>query len=159
MQCPSHGYRIKKLFAPFVSKNGLNDGQVYPILSRLEKAQLVRKEIVHQQKSPSKNIYHITDRGREEFMSWLMGSADETDPIKYDLFRENRLYVACQPDDDLPYVLNYTGEDNVVLGTDYGHSDSSTELEAMRTMREECPVPRDTVEKILDANPRALYGL
>ncbi len=79
--------------------------------------------------------------------------------IAYELFRENRLYVACQLDDDLPQVLKYAGEDNIVLGTDYGHSDSSTELEALRTLREECPVSRDAVEKILDANPRALYGL
>jgi len=95
MQCPSHGYRIKKLFAPFVSKNGLNDGQVYPILSRLENEELVRKEIVHQQKSPSKNTYHITDRGREEFMNWLTGSKDETDPIKYDLFMQYSFLMKC----------------------------------------------------------------
>ena len=95
MQCPGHGYRIKKLFAPFVSKNGLNDGQVYPILSRLEKEGLVRKEIVHQRKSPSKNIYHITERGREEFMDWLTGSVDETDPIKYDLFMQYSFLMKC----------------------------------------------------------------
>ena len=79
--------------------------------------------------------------------------------IPYDLFRENRLYVACQLDDDLPYVLKYAGEDNIILGTDYGHSDNTTELEALQTLREECPVSREAVEKILDANPRALYGL
>ena len=60
MQCPGHGYRIKKIFAPFVAKNGLNDGQLYPLLTQLEKEKFVRKETVRQEKSPTKNIYHIT---------------------------------------------------------------------------------------------------
>ena len=88
----------------------------------------------------------------------LRGEHTRKSQIPYGLFRENRLYVACQLDDDLPLVLKYAGEDNIVLGTDYGHSDNSTELEALQTLREECPVSRDAVEKILDANPRALYG-
>jgi len=96
-------------------------------------------------------LVHYLARGR--------GEHTRKSPIAYDLFRENRLYVACQLDDDLPQVLKYTGEDNVVLGTDYGHSDSSTELEALQILRRERPVSRDVVEKILDANPTALYGL
>ena len=88
MQCPGHGYRIKKIFAPFISKDGLNDGQVYPILTRLEKGGLVRKEIVLQDKSPNKNIYHITERGRDEFLEWLTGPEGESDPIKYDFFTQ-----------------------------------------------------------------------
>lgn len=95
MQCPSHGYRIKKLFAPFVSRDGLNDGQVYPILNKLEEEKLVRKETVHQQKSPSKNTYHITDRGKEEFMHWLTGSVDEVDPVRYDFFMQYSFLMKC----------------------------------------------------------------
>jgi len=93
MQCPGHGYRIKKLFSPFISKNGLNDGQVYPILTRLEKDKLVRKEVVHQEKSPNKNIYHITERGREEFLRWLNDADDETDAVKYDIFMQYRFLM------------------------------------------------------------------
>jgi DNA-binding PadR family transcriptional regulator len=95
MQCPSHGYRIKKLFAPFVSRDGLNDGQIYPALNQLEKKKLVRKEIVRQQKSPNKNIYHITDQGREVFLDWLSGSEDETDPVKYDFFMQYSFLMKC----------------------------------------------------------------
>ncbi len=94
-QCPSHGYRIKKMFAPFVARNGLNDGQIYPVLNKLEKDKLVRKEIVRQQKSPNKNIYHITDRGREEFLRWLTGPEGETDPVKYDFFMQYSFLMKC----------------------------------------------------------------
>jgi DNA-binding PadR family transcriptional regulator len=95
MQCPGHGYRIKKIFAPFISRDGLNDGQVYPILARLERDGLVRKEIVRQTKSPDKKIYHITDTGREEFLSWLEGSEDEAPPVKYDFFMQYDFLMKC----------------------------------------------------------------
>jgi len=95
MQCPSHGYRIKKIFAPFISKDGLNDGQIYPTLTQLEKEKLVRKELVHQEKSPNKKTYSITDLGREEFLRWLTGPDDETDPVKYDFFMQYSFLRKC----------------------------------------------------------------
>jgi len=73
--------------------------------------------------------------------------------------RERRLYVACQTDDDLPYVLQYAGEDNLVIGSDYGHDDSSSELEALRILRQDGSVSRRAIDKMLDDNARALYGL
>jgi hypothetical protein len=72
---------------------------------------------------------------------------------------ENRMYVACQTDDDLAYVTRYTGEDNLVAGTDYGHADTSSELEALIRMREREDVAPGVMDKVLDANARALYGL
>ena len=76
-----------------------------------------------------------------------------------DLLRDNRLYVACQPDDDLAYVLSYAGEDNLLIGTDYGHADTSSELLALQRFRERDDLDPRVIEKILDDNPRAFYGL
>jgi predicted TIM-barrel fold metal-dependent hydrolase len=67
--------------------------------------------------------------------------------------------VACQTDDDLPYVLKYSGEDNLVIGTDYGHNDTSSEILALRKLKEEGAVPSHIVNKILDNNPKTLYSL
>ena len=78
---------------------------------------------------------------------------------KSDVLRENRIYVACQTDDDLPYVLKYAGENHLVIGTDYGHNDTSAELLALRKLKEDGAVPPHVVNKILDDNARALYGL
>jgi predicted TIM-barrel fold metal-dependent hydrolase len=75
------------------------------------------------------------------------------------LMKENRMWVACQTDDDLPYVLKYAGEDNLVAGTDYGHADTSSELEALIRMREREDVSPEAMNKILDDNARALYAL
>lgn len=75
------------------------------------------------------------------------------------LLKDKRIYVTCQTDDDLTYILGYAGEDNLVIGTDYGHSDNASEIEALRKIREQGKIPAGVIDKILDDNPRVLYGL
>jgi predicted TIM-barrel fold metal-dependent hydrolase len=75
------------------------------------------------------------------------------------VLRGNKIWVACQTDDDLPYVLSYAGDDMLVIGTDYGHNDTSSEILALRKLKEDGTVPTAVVNKILDDNARALYGL
>ena len=75
------------------------------------------------------------------------------------LLRDSRLYVTCQTDDDLDYVLRYAGEDNLMIGSDYGHGDTSSELDALRHLKEKGEVAPAVVDKILGANPQAFYGL
>jgi len=76
-----------------------------------------------------------------------------------DLFRDYRLYVACQTDDDLAYVLRYTGDGQLIIGSDYGHADTSSELEALRNLKRQGGVDPAAVDKILGENPSAFYGL
>jgi predicted TIM-barrel fold metal-dependent hydrolase len=76
-----------------------------------------------------------------------------------ELLRQNRIYVACQTGDDLPYILEHVGDDNIVLGTDYGHNDTSSEIDAMRKLKAEGKIPEKSVDKILEKNAEALYGL
>ncbi|HZA56559.1 MAG TPA: amidohydrolase family protein [Candidatus Udaeobacter sp.] len=73
--------------------------------------------------------------------------------------KENRIYVTCQTDDDLDHVLTYAGEDNLVIGTDYGHADNAAEIEALRKLRQDGKVSAQVIDKILKDNPCALYGL
>ena len=79
--------------------------------------------------------------------------------IDKDWMRESRLYVACQTDDDLSYVLNYSGEDNIVIGSDYGHADTSSEIEALRNLKKKGGLNPRVIDKILYDNPKALYSL
>jgi predicted TIM-barrel fold metal-dependent hydrolase len=78
---------------------------------------------------------------------------------KTEVLRKNHIYVAVQTDDDIAYVLKYAGDDMLVIGTDYGHNDTSSEIMALRKLQEDGNVPADAVNKILDNNPRALYAL
>ena len=76
-----------------------------------------------------------------------------------ELLRKNRIYVACQTTDDLPYVLEHTGDDNITIGTDYGHQDTASEIDALRKLKADGKIPADVVDKILGDNPKTLYGL
>jgi len=78
---------------------------------------------------------------------------------KSEVLRQNRIYVAVQTDDDLSYVLQYSGDDMLVIGTDYGHNDTSSEILALRKLKEDGSVPAHAVNKILDDNARALYAI
>jgi len=46
-----------------------------------------------------------------------------------------------------------------MIGTDYGHHDPSTELNAIRLLRNDLRIAPAVIEKILEANPRKFYAL
>jgi predicted TIM-barrel fold metal-dependent hydrolase len=80
-------------------------------------------------------------------------------PFPKNVLKENRIYVTCQTDDDLDHVLGYAGDDNLVIGTDYGHADNAAEIVALRKLRTEGKVSGRIIDKILQDNPTAFYGL
>lgn len=102
--------------------------------------------------------YILTDLARfGERMSWL-----QPFELTKDLLRENRFYVSCDTYDDLPRIIDITGDDNFIIGTDYGHSDASSEVEAIGILQqkgEQGNLDKGSVKKILDDNARAFYGL
>jgi predicted TIM-barrel fold metal-dependent hydrolase len=73
--------------------------------------------------------------------------------------KEYRQYVSCQTDDDVDYILRYSGDDNIVIGTDYGHNDQSTEIEALHNLKNQGSITPLQYEKITYQNPKALFGL
>jgi aminocarboxymuconate-semialdehyde decarboxylase len=79
--------------------------------------------------------------------------------LSQQLLKDKRVYVTCQTDDDLDYILGYAGEDNLVIGSDYGHSDNASEIEALRKLRTDGRVSAQVIDKILKNNPCGLYGL
>lgn len=70
-----------------------------------------------------------------------------------------KVYVSAQTDDDFPYVLKYAGDDNIVIGTDYGHTDASSEIDAISTFKRNEHITAEQKQKVLNDNARALYGL
>lgn len=75
------------------------------------------------------------------------------------MFRDYRLYVACEADEDLPYLLSHIGEDNMISGSDYGHQDQSTEPDLVHVLRAREDVSQAVMDKILCDNPTRFYGL
>jgi predicted TIM-barrel fold metal-dependent hydrolase len=76
-----------------------------------------------------------------------------------DALTANNMWVACENTDDLPYVLSHTGEDSLMIGTDYGHHDPSSELNAIQLLRNDKRITPAAAKKILEVNPRKFYGL
>ncbi len=52
-------------------------GMIYPTLRKLEKDGKISKEVVIQEGRPNKNIYAITESGREEFDTYLQSEIDD----------------------------------------------------------------------------------
>jgi predicted TIM-barrel fold metal-dependent hydrolase len=78
------------------------------------------------------------------------------------VFKENRVYITCQVDEDLPYILKCVGEDQLMVGSDYTHRDPSMELgfrKELQARADKGDLSQATVRKILYDNPKAFYGL
>ena len=80
-------------------------------------------------------------------------------PWSKSFIKDNNLYIGCQTDDDLPWVLRYSGEDNLVIGSDYGHADTSSELEVFQTFAQKTDIGQGAIDKILNGNSKAFYAL
>ncbi|MCD4711821.1 MAG: PadR family transcriptional regulator [Clostridiales bacterium] len=79
---PATGYELKKIFveSSIMYWSG-NNNQIYKSLSHLLNEGLVGSEVVHQDGSPSKKIYTITDAGVKSLKEWV-SSTPELPEIK-----------------------------------------------------------------------------
>lgn len=75
------------------------------------------------------------------------------------LFRDYRIYVACEADEDINYLAEFIGEDHLLIGSDYGHNDPAEEKALVETMTTRADLPRSLVEKIFTENPARFYGI
>lgn len=75
------------------------------------------------------------------------------------LFEEYRMFVACEVGEDVNYLKECIGEDHLIIGSDYGHTDPSTEPELVASMRSQRGVDQALTDKILSDNARAFYAL
>ena len=78
---------------------------------------------------------------------------------KKELLARNRIWIGCETNDDLPYVIDTAGDDHLVVGTDYGHADSATELLALDGVANDPRLSPEAAAKITGGNARALYNL
>lgn len=74
---PSTGYELKKIFedSSFMYWSG-NNNQVYKALISMEDEELVTSKVIHQDNSPYKKIYTITEEGLKELKEWVISSPE-----------------------------------------------------------------------------------
>ncbi len=77
------GYDLKKAiqYLPFFPWSG-NNNQIYKVLVELLEDDLVTNEILHQDNSPSKKIYSITEKGRASLQEWVISTEPEMPELK-----------------------------------------------------------------------------
>ena len=79
--------------------------------------------------------------------------------VSEDLFGDSNIYATCQNDDDLSWVLKYSGSKSLIIGTDYGHTDPSTQIDAISIFRNREDLDQYNKNNILSNNPKRLYGI
>src|SRR5579883_1351712 len=105
-------------------------------------------------------IYKLRRTKERRLLSEAIGGPDYD--LGADVLRDNRFYVTCQVDEDVPYLLRCAGQDNLMVGSDYAHSDPSQEGDFVARLREWASrghVPAEAIDRILRDNPKACYGL
>ena len=90
-------------------------------------------------------------------MSW-MKSFD----FDNELLKKHRLYIACDTYDDVATLVALGGKDNLIIGSDFGHADMASEIDAigkLKGMSESGELSDVAVNKILSSNPHKFYGI
>lgn len=96
IESPVHGYDLKKrVFRKVFGDFGINDGQLYPLLKKMEGDGLIRKEVVPQEGTPNRHKYHITDVGRDAFFAWLRGEDEPAAASRYEFMRRDEFLTRC----------------------------------------------------------------
>jgi hypothetical protein len=101
-------------------------------------------------------------KNRERPSTVLRAADQHSLEVSENLLSQNRMYITCQVDEDLPYLIKYAGEDNLLLGSDYSHSDPAQEMSFVHRLQQRADagdIPRSAVKKITDYNPSRFYGL
>jgi predicted TIM-barrel fold metal-dependent hydrolase len=82
--------------------------------------------------------------------------------LEPEIFRANRMFITIDPIDDVESLLKFGTEDNLMIGTDYSHTDISANLSALDEVRswvEEGRISNAQAHKILETNSQVFYGL
>jgi DNA-binding PadR family transcriptional regulator len=76
---PMSGYDIKQMMENSVSYFfDASFGAIYPALRKMEKEGLVEKQVVQQEGKPNKNLFVVTENGKQQFLDYLNSPINPT---------------------------------------------------------------------------------
>jgi len=95
---------------------------------------------------------------RQMERSWRDGRFPcKKNPREY--LKGGNVYVSVEADEDIPYLVNLIGEDQLVIASDYPHEDASREEEMVKQLEGRAEIVSTLREKILGQNAERLYGM
>ncbi len=93
---PMHGYQLKRTMSPGLPSDLLiNDGIIYPLLAKMEKAGLIRKKVKKSERTPDRHVFYPTSKGRQLFVDWLTSTTLEADELGYDFVLGHPFLIKC----------------------------------------------------------------
>ncbi len=69
------------------------------------------------------------------------------------------MWITVQTDDDINYLVQRCGDRHFMIGTDYGHTDPSSNIDAIKEFLAMPEISDDLKRRIVHDNPKAFYGL
>lgn len=76
-----------------------------------------------------------------------------------DQWLSERVFVSCEVEDELPYIIDKLGDDFLITATDYPHGDDFREDNFVTRLQRRADVSDSTVEKIISTNSQRFYSL
>src|SRR4051812_41382008 len=98
---PRYGYELKAVFEQILGGTWpLNIGQVYTVLSRLEKEGLVACQVVPQDLLPDRKVYALTDAGEAALAQWADEPVDGPVRLRDEFFLKVLVRSLSEDGDD-----------------------------------------------------------
>lgn len=103
---PVHGYSLYQLAQ---SAQGLGMiwhfkiSQLYALLDKLEKAELVTSSLISQEPHPPRRVFTLTEKGLQTYQKWLITPAPRPHQMRQEFLA--RLYFALQEDPSQAIML------------------------------------------------------
>src|SRR5919198_803326 len=93
---PMHGYELKRALSPALpADRRVNDGQLYPLLKKMEAEGLISGRVERRNQGPDRKVFHPTERGRRAFQRWRESPELEEDEITYDFLIGHPFLTKC----------------------------------------------------------------
>jgi predicted TIM-barrel fold metal-dependent hydrolase len=100
--------------------------------------------------------------------SWLTYIVNQAHKVRDDrdrkefsrsVLRERNLFVTCEEHEELPLILQYAGDDNLVIGSDFGHpGDVDDSIFVQQKLRARSDISEQQKLHMLSHNAETLFG-
>jgi len=72
---------------------------------------------------------------------------------------DNNIFISCEAFEDFEAIVPYSGEDRLMLGTDYGHTDPGVELTGFAALGARNDVSPELKRRLTQDNAATFYGI
>jgi predicted TIM-barrel fold metal-dependent hydrolase len=99
-----------------------------------------------------------------QWVPWVIQEAEsraagQGRKLPENLMEAYNIWVTLQTDDDIDYLVRRCGDRHFMIGTDYGHLDPSSNIDAIQEFARMDSIGDEVKRRVMGDNPKAFYGL